>query len=52
MGPDSVAQRGAVREETEEVAIQLVSVTLDGGALQTFNLDVNRDWQPAKAKSP
>ena len=52
MGPDAVALHSASREEAEAAAMQLVSVALASGALQTFNLDRNRDWQPAGVANP
>jgi len=43
-GPDPAAPRSPMAEENENPAMQIVSIDLLSGALQTFNLDLHRDW--------
>lgn len=44
LGPDPAAPRSAMAEENENLAMQIVSIDLVSGALQSFNLDLHRDW--------
>lgn len=44
LGPDPAAPRSPMAEEGENPVMQIVGVELASGALQSFNLDLHRDW--------
>jgi hypothetical protein len=55
LGPDPSALRSPMAEQGENAAMQVISVNLETGTLQTFNPDLHRDWPvdgAAQASSP
>ncbi len=52
LGPDPAAQHSPMAEEGENPPMQVISVDLVSGALQSFNPDLHRDWPIDGAAPP
>jgi len=52
LGPDPSATRSPMAEEGENPVLQIVTIDLDTGTLNSFNPDLHRDWPVEEAPKP